>query len=523
MNDDFLHRIRVDPPPSFLAALKAKLDEQGIAPPATRRVSLRALAIVLFLGGTGLAIALMVNGGILSWGHQVSAIPTTDLSQPNTFAQAPAYIQSRSLESATNMLSSTSGVVNADVKLGAQTNSGPIDDKWFRIVPLEGVSEPSSNASIGDLNGDGHLDIVLSKGRLWQLASKVFFGDGQGHMVNGLPLPSEAVKSYSASLADMTKSGHLDIVLSNNEPDPKLILLNDGKGRFRIGGTYGDAKWASRNAVVGDLNRDGYPDIVVANRSMPSYVCLNDGKLHFDCQPLKDSPSSATVAIGDMDGSGANDVIYACRDECQSIVYFNDGKGHFERTSPWGPSRANTRAMAVADFDGDGSLDIAACHEGVGCFVYLNDGHGNFGKGILIQGVGALPYSMIAVDLDGDEHPEIIVGYLEAPGVIFVNDGTGRSYRQIQFGDGKGSIYGMAAGDLDGDGFPDIAVARSDAPSFLMLTNRGQVPANAAGDKYEGNLLQVLMANAAGECPAALMRDDWHYLDPAGPRPYSKN
>lgn len=82
----------------------------------------------------------------------------------------------------------------------------------------------------------------------------------------------------------MTKSGHLDIVLSNDSPDAKLVLLNDGKGNFTIGGTYGDPKWSTRNAAVADLNGDGYPDIAVANRMMPSYVCLNDGKLHFGCR-----------------------------------------------------------------------------------------------------------------------------------------------------------------------------------------------------------------------------------------------
>src|ERR1700719_1568089 len=167
----------------------------------------------------------------------------------------------------------------------------------FEIVPLETVSETSSNASIGDLNGDGHPDIVLVKGRHWQLTTKIFLGDGKGHFAPGPSLPSNATKSYSGSLADMTKSGHLDIVLSNDAPDPKLVLVHDGMGHFRVGGTYGDPKWPTRNAAVGDLNGDGYPDIAVANREMASYVCLNDGKLHFDCQPLPDSPSSATVAI----------------------------------------------------------------------------------------------------------------------------------------------------------------------------------------------------------------------------------
>jgi hypothetical protein len=340
----------------------------------------------------------------------------------------------------------------------------------FEIVPLETVSETSSNASIGDLNGDGNPDIVLVKGRHWQVPSLVFFGDGKGHFTPGPPLPSKATKSYSASLTDMTKSGHLDMVLSNDQPDAKLILVNDGKGNFKIGGTYGDPHWSTRNAAVADLNGDGYPDIVVANREMTSYVCLNDGKLHFDCRPLEDSPSAATVAIADINGDGANDVIYACRDECQSLVYFNDGKGNFTHKAPWGPAKSSIRAMAVADFDGDGHLDIAACPEKLGCFVYLNDGSGNFGKGIQFQTPKALPYSMIAADLNRDRRPEIIVGYVEAPGVIYFNDGTGKKYRPMPFGDGKGSIYGMAAGDLNGDGWPDVVVARSEAPCFVMFS-----------------------------------------------------
>jgi hypothetical protein len=201
--------------------------------------------------------------------------------------------------------------------------------RWFslEIVLLEKVSETSSNASIGDVNEDGKLDIVLVKGRHWQVTTLTFFGDGQGHFTPGPPLPSNAVKSHLGSLAEMTNSGHLDMVLSNDSPDPKLVLLNDGKGNFRIGGTYGDPKWPTRNAAVSDLNGDGYPDIVVANRMSTSYYCLNDGKQHFDCRPLEHSPSAATVLIADVDGDGKNDIVYPCRDSCQSLVYFNDGRG----------------------------------------------------------------------------------------------------------------------------------------------------------------------------------------------------
>jgi hypothetical protein len=268
----------------------------------------------------------------------------------------------------------------------------------------------------------------------------------------------------------MTKSGHLDIVLSNDSPDPKLVLVNDGAGHFKVGGTYGDSKWPTRNAAVADLNGDGYPDIAVANRGFTSYICYNDGKLHFQCSPLRDTPSAASVLIADIDGDGRNDVVFACRDDCQSRIFFNQNLHGTGR--PWGPSKASVRAIAVADVDGDGRPDIAACPEGLGCFVYFNDGKGNFGAGIQFQKSQSLPYSMISADLNGDGHPDFIVGYVNAPGIIYYNDGTGRKFDARSFGDGRGAIYGMAAGDLDGDGRLDLVAARSDAPSFLLF-NRG--------------------------------------------------
>lgn len=375
-------------------------------------------------------------------------------------------------------------IKTADIRHAAAelTAVDPGAVRSFEIVPLETVSETTANVSVGDLNGDGNLDIVLAKGRHRPLASVVLFGDGKGHFTRGPALPNPPSRSYTAALADMTGRGHLDIVLSNDQPDPKLILLNDGKGLFSPGGTFGDAKWSTRNIAVGDLNGDGLPDIAVANREMPSDVCFNRGLgkialgpattalgLNFDCHVLPDARSAASIAIADINGDGFPDVILPCRDDCQSLIYFNDGKGNFTREAKWGPPKSSTRAIAIGDFDGSGHPSIAACHEKLGCFIYMNDGRGNLSPGVQFQTPDALPYSMIAADLSRDGRAEIVVGYVEAPGIIYLNDGTGKHFTPQRFGDGKGAIYGMAVGDFDGDGWPDIAVARSDAPSFVMF------------------------------------------------------
>src|SRR5271169_3451712 len=203
----------------------------------------------------------------------------------------------------------------------------------FDAVPLESVSETTANASIGDLNGDGILDIVLAKGRHWPLKDVVLFGDGKGHFTPGPLLPNAPDRSYSAPLADLNGDGFLDMVISNDAPDPKMVLLNDGKGNFKIGGTFGDPNWPTRNVVLADLNGDGFPDIAVANRPGPAQLCFNDGRAHFKCRGLGPETSS-TILTGDMNGDGSQDVIVACRDDCQSVIYFNDGKRNFVQKQP---------------------------------------------------------------------------------------------------------------------------------------------------------------------------------------------
>jgi hypothetical protein len=114
-----------------------------------------------------------------------------------------------------------------------------------RVLLLEQKAETSASVSIGDPNGNGHPDLVLGKGRHWPLINRVLLNDGKGHFT-AHDLSPTADRTYSAALADVDGDGKLDVVISNDQPDPKLIYLNDGKGNFKVAGTFGDPQWPTR-------------------------------------------------------------------------------------------------------------------------------------------------------------------------------------------------------------------------------------------------------------------------------------
>lgn len=341
---------------------------------------------------------------------------------------------------------------------------------------LEGTAATSANVAVGDVNGDGHLDVVLAKGRHWPLVDRVLLGDGKGGFPSAHDLSSTADRTYSGRLADLDGDGDLDVVVSNDLPDAKVVYLNDGKGRFERGSVYGRPEWSTRNVSIADMDLDGMPDIVVANRTGPhkgaNYICLNRGGGTFDgnCTAFSDE-SATTVTPADMNGDGKLDIVVPHRDGGQSHVYVRaTATGVFEfRRVPFGPADSNIRAAEVADIDGDRRLDIVAIDERTGIWVFRQSGDGAFSAGESLQILAKTPYALAVHDLDGDQRVDLIVGYVQAPSAVFYNEGPGKPFTIARFGDGKGTVYGFAVADLNKDRLLDIAAARSEATNVLYI------------------------------------------------------
>jgi hypothetical protein len=349
---------------------------------------------------------------------------------------------------------------------------------YQKSLPLEAKSDTTANISMGDLDGDGHLDLLLVKGRHWPIIDRIFLGDGKGGIKKAYDLSKVPDRSFSGMLADFNGDGYLDIAISNDYPDAKLVYFNDGKGYFTLGSAFGRSSWDTRNASIADINKDGLPDIIVANRGDTSswnYVCFNKGKGHFDSTGLAFAHyPCTTITPADFNKDGYIDLVVPHRDGGQSYVYMGGPSFDFTDTRriPFGPPDAHIRMAAVGDFNGDGWLDIVAIDEFKGVTIYFGQKDHTFSSGFLLANASPQPYALALADLNMDGKMDIIVGHVEAPSTIYYNDGSGRHYTAVSFGDSLGTVYGFAIGDFNEDGIPDIGTARSDAPSLVYFGGR---------------------------------------------------
>lgn len=342
-----------------------------------------------------------------------------------------------------------------------------------RELALEDTAVTSAGIGIGDVNADGHQDILLVRGRHWPLEDLVLLGNGSGSFDEPYAIGAVADRSYSGVLADVDDDGDLDVVVSNDAPDPKVVHLNNGQGQFAVGSTFGRGEWTTRYVSVADLDGDGRLDVVLANRygrqAGPSYVCfgVEGGRFADDCNVVSEG-SATTITVGDFNGDAVPDLVVPHRDGGQSFVYLNDGDASFGERRPFGPPEANIRSAEPADLDGDGLMDLAAIDEATGAAIFWGQSDVSFSPGEPLGPSDVTPYAITISDLDRNGRPDVIIGYVESQPVVFFNDGPD-IFMAVPFGDAQGAAYAFSVGDLDEDGFLDIAMARSGAPNVLYF------------------------------------------------------
>ena len=331
----------------------------------------------------------------------------------------------------------------------------------------------SYNVEILDVNGDGQIDIV--SGNAVADTVSVLLGNGDGSFQ---PTKNFAVgqNPFSIVAADFNGDGRPDFVTSNRGDNTVTVLLGNGDGTLQTKQVYTTGK-TPRGVTVGDFNGDGFPDIATANQGdNTASILLGRGDGTFSSGTTQTPPAPSLrpheVAIADLNGDGRPDIVTANRPDNSVSVLLSSAGGAFQPRQTFGTDRA-PMSVAIGDFNGDGKPDLAtANYEGSSSSVLLGNGDGTFQPTRNIP-VGSAAYGVTIADIDGDGNDDILVANKNDNNVgVLVSNGDG-TFQPMRINPVASGPYVIAVKDLNHDGKLDLTVSHFSSEVVDVLIGNG--------------------------------------------------
>jgi uncharacterized protein (DUF2141 family) len=369
----------------------------------------------------------------------------------------------------------------------------PTGSRFLPALTYSSQGSFGNSVAVGDLNGDGKPDLVVTNGYNADTNGgvAVLLGNGDGTFQAAVTYDSGGKGSFanSIAIADVNGDGKLDLVVADACNDSYCkdgnwvaVLLGNGDGTFQkaVKRRSGGASWA---VVVADVNGDGKPDLIVGNvcsgtndihtctegGSVGVLLGLGNGEFKKAETYNMNEPGSYSLSVGDLNGDGKLDVIMTsfcteqgCANGGDIGVFLGNGDGTFQPVVTYMTGgRAN--AVAVADLNGDGKLDVAVANGGSDTIsVFLGNGDGTL-QTPTIYSLAGYAYAIAIGDVNQDGKQDLIVttGDYTAIGEvsIFLGDGNGKFRSPIAYSTVEYGAVSIAIADLNGDGRPDLAVA----------------------------------------------------------------
>jgi hypothetical protein len=294
-----------------------------------------------------------------------------------------------------------------------------------RLIP---IGMDGLKAAVGDLNGDKRPDIVVIAHDSYTVT--ILLQDERGQFDVERKRTVEANNgnhphTHDVALGDVNGDGKLDILTTNEDDGAVSVLIGDGTGQFAAakGSPFDAGQHPYEGLSLGDVNGDGKPDVVVPNiQGKAVSVLFGDGTGAFKAAPgspfaVGDRPGFVT--LGDLTGDSKLDIVVTHDDDPIVDILRGDGVGGF-RPAAGSPLKLkeNVWGAVVADINGDGKNDLVLGAKREHVLILLGNGAGGFDGEPIIVPTGGKGSGNIAVgDVNRDGKLDVVTSNYESGNV----------------------------------------------------------------------------------------------------------